>query len=60
MIDTKKPKEYAAAAAILADPRTLSERGRRTTAFNRRARLARQQHARKPSLPGRLDRAAIG
>ena len=60
MIDTKKPKEYDAAVELLADLKTLSERDRQTATFVRRVRLLRQEHARKPSLLDRLDRAGLG
>lgn len=60
MIDTKKPKEYDAAIELLADLRALSERDRQTATFVRRVRLLRQEHARKPGLLDRLDRAGLG
>jgi hypothetical protein len=60
LIDTKKPKEYDAAIQLLANLKALSERDRQTAAFVRRVRLLRQEHARKPSLLDRLDRAALG
>lgn len=60
MIETKKPKEYDAAVALLADLKALAARDGGTAAFNRRMRQLRQQHARKPSLLDRLDGARLG
>jgi hypothetical protein len=60
LIDSKRPKEYDAAVELLADLRALSERDRQTAAFVRRVRLLRHEHARKPSLLDRLDRAGLG
>jgi len=60
MIETKKPKEYDAAVELLADLKALSERDRQAPAFVRRVRLLREEHARKPSLLDRLDRAGLG
>jgi len=59
MIDTKKPKEYDAVIALLGDLRALAEREGRTAAFTRRVRQLREEHARKPSLLDRLDRARL-
>lgn len=60
MIETKKPKEYDAAVALLEDLKALSERDGQTAAYRQRIKLLRQQHARKPSLLDRLDRARLG
>jgi hypothetical protein len=60
LIETKKPKEYDAAIALLGDLKTLAERDGGTAAFTRRIRQLREQHARKPSLLDRLDRARLG
>ncbi|MEH1017034.1 hypothetical protein V6U90_28540 [Micromonospora sp. CPCC 206060] len=60
MIDTKKPKEYDAAVTLLADLLALAERDGQVQAFRRRVRQLREQHARKPSLLDRLDRAGLG
>jgi len=60
MIETKKPKEYDAAIALLGDLKVLAERDGGTAAFTRRIRQLREQHARKPSLLDRLDRARLG
>ncbi|MER5336793.1 hypothetical protein [Micromonospora sp. NPDC002717] len=60
MIETKKPKEYDAAVALLSDLKALAERDGGTEAFHRRVRQLRERHARKPSLLDRLDRAGLG
>ncbi|WP_319462005.1 hypothetical protein [Micromonospora sp. RTP1Z1] len=60
MIETKRPKEYDAAVAILGDLKALAVRDGAIAVFNRRIRELRQQHARKPSLLDRLDRAGLG
>lgn len=54
MIEMKKPKEYDAAVALLA------ERDGDRPAFRRRVRQLREEHARKPSLLDRIDRAGLG
>jgi hypothetical protein len=59
MIETKKPKEYDAAVLLLVDLKTVAERDNDLAAFIRRAQHLRRQHARKPSLLDRLDRAGI-
>ncbi len=60
MIETKKPKEYDAAVALLSDLKALAERDADTGIFLDRVGLLRQRHARKPSLLDRLDRAGLG
>ncbi|MFB6396611.1 hypothetical protein [Polymorphospora lycopeni] len=60
MIETKKPKEYDAAVALMADLKALAERGSDTVTFRRRMRQLRERHARKPSLLDRLNRAGLG
>jgi hypothetical protein len=60
MIDTKRPKEYDAAVALLGDLKALAERGGGTAAFTQRVRQLRAEHIRKPSLLDRLDRAQLG
>lgn len=57
MIETKKPKEYDAVVDLLADLKALAERDGQTSAFSQRIRRLREEHARKPSLLDRLDRA---
>lgn len=59
LIATRKPSEYDAAVALLADLQALSEREDRHSTFTVRATTLRQQHARKPTLIERLDRAGI-
>ncbi|MEO3779933.1 hypothetical protein ABGB16_24485 [Micromonospora sp. B11E3] len=59
MIETKKPKEYYAAVALLSDLKALAERDGDTEAFHRRVRQLRERHARKPSLLDRLDRVGL-
>jgi hypothetical protein len=60
MIETRKPKEYDAAIELLGDLKALAERDGRAAAFTRRVRQLRADHARKPSLLDRLDRARLG
>jgi hypothetical protein len=60
LIETKKPKEYDAAVALLVDLEAVAERDSGLAAFVRRLRQLRQQHARKPSLLDRFDRAGLG
>ncbi|MCW3841679.1 hypothetical protein ONA70_16385 [Micromonospora yasonensis] len=60
MIETKRPKEYDVAVALLSDLKALAERDGETEAFLRRVRQLRELHARKPSLLDRLDRARLG
>jgi hypothetical protein len=60
MIDTKKPKDYDAAVVLLSDLEALAEREGRAAAFTRRLQQLRTEHARKPSLLDRLDRARLG
>jgi hypothetical protein len=60
LIATKKPKEYDAAVALLADLQALAERDGRRKAFRSRMTQLRVEHVRKPSLIDRLDRAGLG
>jgi hypothetical protein len=60
MIETKKPKEYDAAVALMADLRALAERAGDSMMFHQRVRQLREKHARKPSLLDRLDRVGLG
>ncbi|MFE9202544.1 hypothetical protein [Micromonospora sp. NPDC007230] len=60
MIETKRPKEYDAAVALLSDLKALADRDGDTEAFRRRVRQLRERHARKPSLLDRFDRAGLG
>lgn len=59
LIATKKPKEYDAAVALLADLKALSERAGHRKTFRGRIRQLCQEHARKPSLLDRLERAGL-
>jgi hypothetical protein len=60
LIETRKPKEYDAAVDLLADLKSLAERDRKTALFSQRIRRLRAEHARKPSLLDRFDRARLG
>jgi hypothetical protein len=60
LIETKRAKEYDAAVALLEDLRRLAVRDAETSAFARQMKLLREQHARKPSLLDRFDRAQLG
>lgn len=60
MIESKKPKEYDAAVALMADLKALAERDGDGQAFRRRVRQLREVHARKASLLDRIDRAGLG
>ena len=60
LIESKRPTEYDAAVALLGDLRDLAVRDAGGPAFARRLRQLREQHARKPSLLDRLDRAQLG
>lgn len=59
LIATKKPKEYDAAVALLADLKALGERDGQRKAFRGRIHQLCQEHARKPSLLDRLERAGL-
>ncbi|MDG4807181.1 hypothetical protein O7634_10515 [Micromonospora sp. WMMD1120] len=59
MIETKRPKEYDAAVVLLSDLKALADREGDAEVFRQRIRLLREQHARKPSLLDRLDRAGL-
>lgn len=61
LIATKKPRDYDAAVALLADLHTLSRRGNAATAagFARKLADLRALHQRKPSLIDRLDQAGL-
>ncbi|MFE9958103.1 hypothetical protein [Micromonospora sp. NPDC005299] len=60
MIETKRPKEYDAAVALLSDLKALADRDGGAEAFLQRVQQLRERHARKPSLLDRLDRARLG
>ncbi|MEV4140324.1 hypothetical protein AB0J72_50210 [Dactylosporangium sp. NPDC049742] len=59
LIATKKPKEYDAAVTLLADLKALSERDGQRKTFRARIHQLCQEHARKPSLLDRLERAGL-
>lgn len=59
LIATKKPKEDDTAVALLTDLKALSERDGRRKAFRGRIHQLCQEHARKPSLLDRLERAGL-
>jgi uncharacterized Zn finger protein len=59
LIETKKPKEYDAAVVLLQDLRMLAARDGDVAAFVQQMRRLREQHARKPSLLDRFDRAQL-
>ncbi|WP_432984152.1 hypothetical protein [Dactylosporangium sp. CA-233914] len=59
LIATKKPKEYDAAVALLADLKTLGERDGQRKAFRGRMHQLRLEHARKPSLLDRFERVGL-
>lgn len=59
LIATKKPKDYDAAVALLTDLKALSERDGQRKAFRGRIHQLCQEHARKPSLLDRLERAGL-
>jgi len=59
-IATKQPAEYDVAVQALTDLRDLYAQTSRNVAFAARLAGLREQHARKPSLMQRLDRAGLG
>lgn len=59
LIGTRRPGDYDAAVALLADLRDVSERKRRGTEFTQRIGALREAHATKPSLLARLMRAGL-
>jgi hypothetical protein len=59
LIETKRPKEYDAAVVLLKDLQGLAARDGDTTAFTQQMQQLREQHARKPSLLDRFDRAQL-
>lgn len=59
LIDTRKPREYDTAVALLADLRTIGQRDGRATEFQQRLDALRTLHARKPSLLERFNRAGL-
>ncbi|WP_432834101.1 hypothetical protein [Dactylosporangium sp. CA-092794] len=59
LIATKKPKEYDSAVELLTDLKALGERDGQREAFRGRMHQLRLEHARKPSLLDRLERAGL-
>ncbi|MDQ2831597.1 MAG: hypothetical protein M3Y74_21440, partial [Chloroflexota bacterium] len=59
-IATKRPAEYDVAVQALTDLRDLYAQTNRDAAFAARLGELREQHARKPALMERLDRAGLG
>ncbi|MFB9408385.1 hypothetical protein [Dactylosporangium matsuzakiense] len=59
LIATKKPKEYDSAVGLLIDLQALGEREGQRKAFRGRMHQLRLEHARKPSLLDRLERAGL-
>lgn len=59
LIASKKPKEYDAAVELLADLKALGERDGQRKTFRGRIHQLCQEHARKPSLLDRLERAGL-
>lgn len=60
MIATRKPAEYDAAVTLLTDLRALSDRDGHTDTCIQRSMALHREHARKPSLIERFNRAGIG
>jgi hypothetical protein len=58
-IQTKQPKEYDQAVALLKDLRELAERRGKPEAALARIREVRERHGKKPSLMERFDRAGF-
>lgn len=59
MIATRKPVEYDNAVRVLSDLQALAERDDRPHEFARRCATLRLDHARKPTLIDRLNRANL-
>ncbi|MCK9927018.1 hypothetical protein MXD62_07535 [Frankia sp. Mgl5] len=59
LIAERKPAGYAAAVTLLTDLRILAQRSFRLDEFALRCAALRQDHARKPSLLDRLNRADL-
>lgn len=59
MIATRQPGEYDNAIRLLTDLQALAERDDRPHEFTQRCTVIRQEHARKTTLIGRLDRANL-
>lgn len=59
LIETRSPREYDQATALLRDLYALAERQGDSTGFTKRFLELPAQHARKPSLRGRFDKAGL-
>lgn len=59
MIETRSPREYDQAVALLRDLYALAEREGDPARFTRRFLELRARHARKPSLQERFDKAGL-
>ncbi len=59
LIDTKKTREYDTAVELLRDLRELSQRDGDPDTFHKRLHLLRRQHAGRPGVLQRLDRAGL-
>jgi hypothetical protein len=59
MIATHQPGEYDNAVTLLTDLQALAERDDRPHEFDRRCVTLRQEHARKTTLIGKLNRANL-
>lgn len=59
MIATRTPGEYDNAVRLLTDLQALAERNERPHEYTQRCAVIRQEHARKTTLIGRLDRANL-
>ena len=59
LIATKQPGKYDAAVALLKDLRELAVRSGRREEVERRLGRLHEQHAKKPSLIGRLQAAGL-
>lgn len=59
LIETKRPRDYDLAVALLRDLRALADRQGDPAAFTKRLLELRAQHQRKPSLLDRFDKAGL-
>jgi hypothetical protein len=59
LIETKRPREYDTATALLADLHALTARHSDLAAFTERMTELRELNARKTSLIDRFDRAQL-
>ena len=58
-IETKRPRDYDLAVALLRDLQALADRQENSAAFRKRFGELRAQHQRKPSLLDRFDQAGM-